>query len=573
MSLGQLYKDFSIRSLDLEFIYNYHSNKISKLYNDLISKFDYNVMNISQKTIDIARSANDFIEFSTRLYKIINDTAVGYSAKKINMIYVGENPDDLINLIPSHVFRDEFFPRFFSKVNYIYDNFPSDKYEFLYLLSILYPIKGFKDKIFPSYILNSNQVHNLFNRMFVPVEKDIQQSHQNKSSFLSLILNSFISYYLKYSSNYSGLIARINPDNFISKNKIINNLILFINNNIDTISEDMYKYIVNNIMGLTKETPRFKINIKNDIVNDVLDNDLSKSIKFNDIQTSELLYLFKELSAYYSHLITENLLYINTRYNSDIIDVDIIKLLDIEKYILSRFHKNFIYDLSDYIRSIQYFSIRFKIDKLFFINTIAFLHYYFISNLIYDRNIMPLTCIFDVFYDEKNLTRFIVDSIKFNDNVNIDDSIKNIMAQYLTDNIIKIIMIDHFIMPIYNYVDSNDFITFITNLVSGIYDDINEFYYYINTSFEFLEKIRMFFKMMMLKHYLSSGLFNNIIYDVKNILLSIIDGISFSRDIKSMYEEFSEYSCKVVYNLLSSYSFSAVYVHYLYWTFLNPLVI
>ncbi|MEM4385271.1 MAG: hypothetical protein QXD03_01850 [Candidatus Anstonellales archaeon] len=573
MSFGQLYKDFSLRSLDLEFIYNYHSSKISKLYNDLISKFDYNVINISQKAIDTVRSANDFIEFSTRLYKIINGTAVGYSAKKINMMYIGENPDDLINLIPSYVFRDEFFPRFFSKVNYIYDNFPSDKYEFLHLLSILYPVRGLKDKIFPSYILNSNQVHNLFNRMFIPVEKDIQQSHQNKSSFLSLILNSFISYYLKYSSNYSGLIARIDPDNFISKNRIINNLVLFISNNVNIISEDMYKYIVNSIMSLTKETPRFKINIKNDIVNDVLDNDLSKSIKFDDIQTSELLYLFKELSVYYSHLVTENLLYIGTRYNSDIIDVDIIKLLDIEKYILSRFHKNFIYDLSDYIRSIQYFSIRFNTDKLFFINTIAFLHYYFISNLIYDKNTIPLTCVFDVFYDEKNLTRFIMNSIKFNDNVNIDDSIKNIMSQYLTDNIIKIIMIDHFIIPIYDYVDSNDFITFITNLVSGIYDNINEFYYYINTSFEFLEKIRMFFKMMILKHYLSSGLFDSIIYDIKNILFSIVDRISFRRDIKSMYEEFSEYSCKVVYNLLSSYSFSAVYVHYLYWTFLNPLII
>ncbi|MEM4385627.1 MAG: hypothetical protein QXD03_03675 [Candidatus Anstonellales archaeon] len=574
MSLGQLYNDFSDRTFNLDFIFRYYKNKIYGLYADIISRFDYNIVDITHKTIDTIKSINDPIEFSTKLYKIVGNKAVGYSANKINMIYVGSDPENLINIIPSSVFSDEFFIRFFSKVNYIHDNFPHDKYNFITLMTLLYPLGSLKDKLFPSYIIGSNRFDNLFNRMFFPVEKNIREDYQNKSSYLSLILTSFISYYLKYSNNYIGVISSKDPSNFVSKNLMLNSFKLFINNNIDEISNDMYRYIVNTIMSFTRETQEFKIDIKHEIVNDVLNNNiLIDFVKFKDIDFTILISLFRDLHVYYSYLVTENILYNDTRYNSDIIDVDLIKLLDIERYVLSRLHKDFIYDFSTYIKSIQYFSIKFKREQLFFLNTIAFLHHYFISNLIYDKKISPLTSLFNVFYNDDNFTKFIMSSISFINNVNIDSNIKDVMINYLNNDIMKVIMLDHLIAPIYRYVDSEHFIRFIVDLVSGVYSNVNEFYYYINTSFEFLEKIKMFFKLMVLNSYFSSTLFDGIISEVRSLIASVIEKSLFGRDIGTMYEEFSKYSRRQVYNLISSYSFSGVYVHYLYWTFLEPLLI
>lgn len=559
MSLGQIYYDFSRRCFDLSDIYSFINNETREIYLSLVDDLNLHGIRISDKVLSSLSAYDDILRYTKTLFKIINGKATGYSRYKISTMFTGTD-SDLMKLIPEEVFKDDFFFRIFSKVTDIYIEFPVLQYDIFNFLVMLFPSHyNFRSKILTPFEEISSGITNLFGKFFSPVDKTLREDYMHKSSYLSLILMMYVDYYIK---NFTDWMRSIYSLNIVSGNKVKDSLNHYINTNFINIASSFYKFIVNNSLSFVKETDLFK--------EDLLDTDKAiiydsflRNISFNDVDYKALSRIFRDYVSHSSYNIVENYLYPDVSYNYDLFDIDHITFLDIEKFILTRISNKYILERKNDFDALIYYAMRYRDNPVYFINTITFLFHYYINNLIYDKKIIPMESAFEVFYRPKNLTQFIMNLIKIS-NRSMSNTFIQILNTVLTNDKMRVLSMDYLVSPIYKFIDSDDFTGFVTSLLKAKLRDINDFYLFEKNIFSIMNNARLFFKITILRDYISGVLFGDIVSDISARIRDVIGSFEFWKSFQEPYDEFKNYSWERVYNLLSSWSLAGTIGYYLY---------
>lgn len=577
---GHYIDSFLDKTINVESIYNNLSQKFENNFNELINNVYYFSL-INDELRTLIEAYNEPLPLTDSYIKRLDDqNVIGYSPISIREVYIGD-VSDLLRTIDPNVLRDTFYIRIFASLQkirrymntYSLDNFnslvesnPSNNYD---VLSRFYLYNILEETAFKNYF---NLCFDLF-KVFDP-------EYNRRVSAISLILSHFLKYFFKQSNFPLRLIQNV-QDEFINQSIILNNYKTFIDVNYQSISEYLYKFLFNNFLVIKSETDLFKNTCLNTIKNNIrdlwknsADNYFSNKL-INLVQLRLFLNIESLYNTYLTYKIVQETLYPKFAYNTDYLDIDLNFLDDTEQYIDSKLQDYLSENFSNHLETLQIYSMQFRTDPVFFLNSEIFLHYYFINDLIFDKEFIPLECLYDLTLTNRiqSIMKWILNSIHVKENLlpyildfyyNVDDAILYKCAVLMVGNKLLEILFD--------YYDSADFYKFITNLFDIVLEEANDLYY-LNTDLNnVVNATSSFFKTLSIYYLLTQNkLFKNIITDMSNQVQEIINDVSFTYDsISSCYTAYTKYQYKSLYYLLSNFYLSSKLSHYLH-IVLNPL--
>jgi len=403
-------------------------NSDISLLNSYLTSNKYIFIKPTDDIISLFNTYNDKIDYYQKLITIINNNAIGFNQVKIyNKIFGDTTP--LLNRIDNAVRVDDFYDRIYNVNNKINKYFIKDHSMIMAYCNIFRRNNDMINRYIIDLInIPTSNYYNLFINMF----ENLPIDHSNKSFILYSILHQLIIKAMSMTKFTQIAYNDISISPLISTSTIQTEYSNYINNNINQIADSLYDFLYHHNLFFKFESNSFKSDNIQLIINN-FQSELINSLQFYFQNNQLFINQFDIVNRIFStHLTSKSyelvnqLLYPGITFNSTYLDVNLTNLLDLEQNIYTYYSQKFIENFKYELEALQYFSLQYKNDPLFFINSQLFFHNYWINDKLFNKSYIAINELLPtLFLNLENIANYIFSSVSFKPNTDIQSQILN----------------------------------------------------------------------------------------------------------------------------------------------------
>lgn len=361
---------------------------------------------------------------------------------------------------------------------------------------------------------------------------ELDDVYRNKSAILFVILYSVLRDSVRghgIRNDFQSYFDSIMPS---FRNQLITEFNTFIDTNLNNFASDFYKYVINNNIFIYHESDHFEnhvIQVFKEFINTACKscfNDIVSTFFFNssfladnieDLWTSEIAYKCLKNDVYH-------------RLNIQYFDTDLLYALGLERYMYLQLSVKFRDYYKEDLDQLQYITVQWKNNPLFYINTQLFIHYLWIVYKFNMDDYKSFQFPDIALENDYDIIEYVLDKISISETN--AGQLATLLNNYIsvTSHIsiaCNIAVLDMLLNFISNFIESESVTLKIINvLIPNIVGDVHKDFYLQLESYKIVDAIKLFLKAFFYREILNGNLFGNMISNISTDLQSLVTSVN-----------------------------------------------